>query len=192
MLSPLCQGAKMKSLKNLANYPFSLPLIADEILEFHAARLILLLHICGTNDMVNGLTKMAKLDFFIRYPEFFAFASQVLENKVVPSKEHVESYMVRYHYGPWDQRYYHVLAYLEARQLIQVMKDNKTYNLTLTKDGNKIAKELENDDNYLDLVMQMHMVSKLLGNKNGAYLKNLIYKLFDKRVGSLSLGEPIK
>jgi hypothetical protein len=37
----------MKSLKNLGAEPAALPLAADEIVEFHAARLLLLFRICG-------------------------------------------------------------------------------------------------------------------------------------------------
>jgi hypothetical protein len=65
----------MKSIKHLAAHPVSLPLAADDILEFHAARLLLLLEVCGTAGRIDGLTKMAKLDFFNRYPDFFAAAS---------------------------------------------------------------------------------------------------------------------
>ena len=33
----------------------------------------------------------------------------------------------RHHYGPWDKRYYHVLAHLEAKHLIKVVKVKKTF-----------------------------------------------------------------
>jgi hypothetical protein len=119
----------MKSINKIGCSPASLPLPADEILEFHAARLLLLLSICGTSGSINSLTKMAKLDFFARYPEFFLAArasilpsSQDTGNRVSESNEAIESAMIRHHYGPWDKRYYHVLAYLEAKSLITVSK----------------------------------------------------------------------
>ena len=37
----------MWSLNRIGTHPVSLPLLADEIVEFHAARLMLLMHICG-------------------------------------------------------------------------------------------------------------------------------------------------
>ena len=64
----------MKSLSRVGTLPMSLPLSADDIVEFHAARLILLMHICGVAGRIEGLTKMAKLDFFARYPSFFETA----------------------------------------------------------------------------------------------------------------------
>lgn len=87
----------MKSVQSLDNYSLSLPILADDILEFHAARLLLLLSLCGTNGSIRGLTKMAKLDFFVRYPKFFDAASKALGYSVtnLPSLS-VESNMVRY------------------------------------------------------------------------------------------------
>ena len=61
----------MKSLNRLGARSVSLPLSADDIVEFHAARLLLLLSVCGVAGRIDGLTKMAKLDFFARYPDFF-------------------------------------------------------------------------------------------------------------------------
>ena len=58
----------MKSLNRIGTFPVSLPLAADDILEFHAARLLLLLSICGVSGRIDGLTKMAKLDFLCTLP----------------------------------------------------------------------------------------------------------------------------
>ena len=64
----------MKSIKQIGFAPVSLPLSADNIVEFHAARILLLISLCGTGNRIDGLTKMAKLDFFVRYPDLFAVA----------------------------------------------------------------------------------------------------------------------
>jgi hypothetical protein len=91
----------MKSRKNLADRPAAAPLAADDILEFHAGRLLLLLITCGgTTGTISGLTKMAKLDFFVRYPDFFSAAlAEGLRRKAVRT-DAVEAAMVRHHYGP--------------------------------------------------------------------------------------------
>ena len=57
----------MRCLIRIGTQPVSLPLSADDIVEFHAARLLLLMSICGVAGRIDGLTKMAKLDFFARY-----------------------------------------------------------------------------------------------------------------------------
>ena len=62
----------MRSLNRVGAQPRpAWPLAADDIVEFHAARLLLLMEICGVKGRIDGLTKMAKLDFFSRYPDFF-------------------------------------------------------------------------------------------------------------------------
>jgi len=117
----------MKSISSVGLMPAGQMLVADDFVEFHACRLLLLLTGCGvrkrdTGDVVlSGMTKMAKLDFFVRYPAFFARAVSHLglEVDVEPSAA-VESRMIRFHYGPWDKRYNQVLPYLQARGLAVV------------------------------------------------------------------------
>lgn len=188
----------MKSLNRVGTQPVSLPLSADDIVEFHAARLMLLMHLCGVKGRIDGLTKMAKLDFFARYPEFFEAARAA----VVPKQsdtierdnaedERVESAMVRHHYGPWDKRYYHVLAHLEAKRLILVAKERKTYRISLTPLGLQRAAALAERPSFAPLVERMREVKRTFGDKTGTFLKDLIYRLFDEEVGRRPMGERI-
>ena len=94
----------MRSIANLGTSPAALPIIAEDLVEFHAARLLLLFNICGINNQIDGLTKMAKLDFFVRYPEFFEEVTAHLGLKSPTTMSTRESGMVRFHYGPWDKR----------------------------------------------------------------------------------------
>jgi hypothetical protein len=183
----------MKSIKNLGAYPTSLSIVADDILEFHAARLLLLLKICGEKGSLKGLTKMAKLDFFVRYPQFFKRAAKVLGEDLGQGNTNTEaeSKMVRYHYGPWDQRYYHVLAYLEAKGLIEAAKEGSAIILSLTDLGNESTAKLERSISFAPIVDQMRQVKKVLGNKKGTELKKLVYEVFDEEVSKLSMGEVI-
>src|SRR5262245_4758061 len=111
----------MRSLSRVGLRSVSLPLAADDIVEFHAARLLLLMGICGWNGRIDGLTKLAKLDFFARYPDFFDAARLAMADQdgnrsdQAGASDAVESAMVRHHYGPWDKRYYQVLAHLEGK-----------------------------------------------------------------------------
>ncbi|MGU3537364.1 hypothetical protein [Methylobacterium sp. A54F] len=187
----------MKSLNRVGAQPASLPLSADDIVEFHAARLMLLLHLCGVKGRIDGLTKMAKLDFFARYPEFFEAARSAVEARGTTSDlddatdERVESAMVRHHYGPWDKRYYHVLAHLEAKKLINVAKSGKSYQISLTSLGIERTKLLVERSSFKPIVERMREIKRTFGAKNGSYLKNLIYKLFDTEVGKRPMGERI-
>lgn len=188
----------MRSLNRMGARPVSLPLSADDIVEFHAARLLLLISVCGVSGRIDGLTKMAKLDFFARYPDFFEAARAAIEPAQatealgrLESDEAVESAMVRHHYGPWDKRYYHVLAYLEAKQLISVTKEGKTYRITLTGPGSDRAKALAARPSFAQLVERMREIKKTFGSKTGSFLKNQIYRMFDAEVGRRPLGEVI-
>ncbi len=182
----------MKSIKNLYQEPAGIPLLADDVLEFHAARLLLLFKLCGTAGKINGLTKMAKLDFFVRYPQFFDVICQRLGKDIEPSTLTVESSMVRFHYGPWDRRYYHVLSYLEAKGLLTVSRKGKQFLFELSPLGKETAKQLENSESFESLSEHMKKVKKELGDKQGSTLKKWIYEVFDKEVAKRRMGEVIK
>ncbi len=181
----------MRSLSALGRAPTSLPLAADDIVELHAARLLLLFRYCGSHNKISGLTKLAKLDFFVRYPDFFERIARHLGADIVAPNDHIESGMVRHHYGPWDKRYYHVLAFLEARGLINVTKQGNSYDFALTPVGEDKAKVLSKAESYYPLVLQMKMVKKILGRKTGTQLKNLVYEVFEKEVKKRKIGEAI-
>jgi DNA-binding PadR family transcriptional regulator len=189
----------MKSINHIQLYPAGISLVADEIVEFHAARLILLIRLCGTKDRIRklykieGLTKIAKLDFFIRYPEFFRKVVTFLDkqNEIQNHIGGVESRMIRYHYGPWDERYYQVLPYLESRGLIKIEKAGSTYIFLLTEIGSDVCENLLRDSDFSDLVKNIEDVQKILAKFTGSYLKDLIYKLFDKEVADRKIGEII-
>src|SRR5687767_8037481 len=97
----------------------------DESLAYHAARVLLLIARCGTprsaraaaRPGIHGRTLLAKLDFFLRYPEYLRRAAALLRRPVGEAAmgetyrqetTSVESRMVRYRYGPWDHLYYPV------------------------------------------------------------------------------------
>jgi hypothetical protein len=190
----------MKSLNRIGMVPASIPLAAEDVVEFHAARLLLLLSLCGTSGRIDGLTKLAKLDFFARYPDFFAAAKAATQTRTatlqatVPSApvDAVESAMVRHHYGPWDKRYYHVLAHLEAKGLIQVSKDGRAYRIVLTDQGRERAKTLTVRPSFEALAARMRDLKKTFGGRTGTSLKNLVYQLFEEEVGRRSLGQVIR
>lgn len=187
----------MKAYRDVALQPASQPLLADDLIEFHLARILLLLRLCGRNGRIAGLTKFAKLDFFVRYPEFFERARDRtvgVSNDIPPTEAdtRVESSMVRHHYGPWDKRYYQLLSQLGANGLVKVVKSGATYNIELTEVGVIYAERLRNDEAFAQLVAHMQKVSKVFGGKNGNTLKNLIYETFGDEVADRPLGKEIR
>jgi hypothetical protein len=169
--------------------------VADDVLEFHAARLLLLVRYCGVRKAntglytIEGLTKMAKLDFFVRYPAFFG--SAVVAGGAQVGAGATESPMIRYQYGPWDSRYYQVLGYLSARRLVEIEKEGARVTVRLTGCGRGHAEQLAAQGPYLGLVSHMRDVGGALRTRTGNALKNLIYRQFDAEVGQLDWGDTI-
>src|SRR4051794_15678083 len=118
----------------------------DDSADFHAARLLVLLRRCGEGRLptIEGRTKLAKLDFFLRYPAFLERAQRALASRGEPitpyvaSSAEVEAPMIRYRFGPWDPRYREFLAFLQTRGLVRVTR-GKPEKVTLTARGRDVA-----------------------------------------------------
>lgn len=105
----------------------------------HLARLLVLLRSADKANKtkpkpVEGITKLAKLDFLLRYPIYLERALIQLgkspDAAAVTPRERttVETKMIRFRYGPWDGRYRRWLSLLSARGLITLsMTGRKIY-----------------------------------------------------------------
>jgi hypothetical protein len=111
--------------------------------ELHEARLILLLYAAAGKGVkthaVEGIMKLAKMDFLLRYPNVLARALETISEtkkrakKLAESlsdeqRDTIEGRMIRFRYGPWDKRYRRWLAVLVAKNLVEVTKDGRTIN----------------------------------------------------------------
>jgi hypothetical protein len=171
----------------------------DDIPEFHAARLLLLIHICGTGSRarrIDGRTKLVKLDFFLRYPRFLERAEQVLfgegrpHTDFDPGSEEIEAPMIRYRYGPWDPRYRTYLAFLESRGLVR--KVGATLEgVSLTADGSRVAAKLRDQPEYRPIVERASAMVGNMAEWTGSEIKDFIYAIFDREVGQLTMREEI-
>ena len=122
--------------------------------ELHTARLLLLLNAFAGGDgagAVEGLTKLAKLDFLLRYPVMLdrALKAKGKTGREVQLEDHeresVESEMVRYRFGPWDHRYREFLNILIAKGLAAVSIEGRTVVITLTEQGRAVARRFAED-----------------------------------------------
>jgi DNA-binding PadR family transcriptional regulator len=125
------------------------------------------------------------------YPDFYSAASTRGLKRQQVRTEAVEAAMIRHHYGPWDKRYYHVLAYLEARKLITIVIAGRTRRIALTALGKTTARKLLANEAFRDLVVHMRNVNGTLGRKNGNELKTMIYDLFGEEIAEQPLGRVI-
>lgn len=119
--------------------------------ELHAVRLLILISAfsgTGQGDAVEGLTKLAKLDFLLRYPVMLERALEAKGRSIrdVELEDHerlsVESEMVRYRFGPWDHRYREFLNILIGKGLVKVSVEGRKVVITLSDRGRTIASEL--------------------------------------------------
>lgn len=159
-------------------------------LAYHQARVILLVNAvastAGHNGKLDGLTKLAKLDFLLRYP---ALAATVLGNldhsdprlHLTPhdlaSPTHVEAPMTRYKYGPWDDKYYAVIGALVGRGLLRYVKGRRgSVALVPTPLGKKFATQLAKTDAWSQIGDRSFAIAEAAANMTGSALKDLIYE----------------
>lgn len=168
--------------------------------NYHIARLLLLMsahsHGKDKNKSVDGLTKLAKLDFLLRYPNCLERALIASNRPVTEAKVKfferttIESKMIRFRYGPWDHRYRRWVALMAAKGLVVVGVLGKTVHLWMTDDGHKVAKLLMESESYKILAERAAVVERRFGAKSGSNLKDFIYTTFPELI-SMKWGEEI-
>lgn len=166
--------------------------------EFHLARLLLLLKAAGgrAGKPVQGIMKLAKLDFLLRYPNCLARILKELNRtsdaQAIPEAERntIEAKMIRFRYGPWDKRYRRWIGLLAAKGLAHTYLEGKTVNVKLTAAGQAIAENLGELDEFQPLVKRSHLIASTVGNFSATKLKDFIYKVFPEIV-NMQWGEHI-
>jgi len=164
--------------------------LAEDSLELHAARLLLLLNYAGIKGRIVSRTKIAKMDFFVRYPVYLKKAAKINNISIEDEVDiRPESPMIRYKYGPWDSKYYNVFALMVAKGLITIKPGKNGDIFELTDRGRYAVQEL-NTPEFQKIVKRCEAVSNLFRNKTGSAIKDFIYEFFPE-ITSRSLGEEI-
>lgn len=159
------------------------------------ARILLLIEAFSRGHAVlEGRTKLAKLDFFLRYPSFLYRALRlrgVRSTQVVYAEksEDVETKMVRYRYGPWDPSYYATLGRLLGKGLIEVVPITRGIGYRVTTKGKRIATSLRKEAIWQETANRLDLLQKYL-NLKGAALKTFIYDHFPE-VTQASWGDKL-
>jgi hypothetical protein len=158
--------------------------------DFHLGRLLVLL---GSADArkttpltrakaVEGITKLAKLDFLLRYPTCLERALRELgrdpSEADVRQRERtsIEAKMVRFRYGPWDARYRRWLGLLAARGLVTLGVQGNTVQIGLSEAGRVLAARFRNDPLFADLSQRADIVVKTVGSMSATRLKDFVYE----------------
>lgn len=157
----------------------------DDSLEFHAARLLLLIYYSrGKVKKIEGRTKLAKMDFLVRYPTYLAEAARIKQVPTdIKTTTRPESRMIRYKFGPWDEKYYDIFAYIVAKGFIEIEPTKSKGDVfLLTKKGAFAAEELDTPE-FLEIKERCVLAHRLFGDVSGNTIKEFIYHYFTDVVG---------
>jgi hypothetical protein len=154
---------------------------ATDSMPYHEARVLVLIDgFTGSGGKIDGLTKVAKLDFLLRYPTFAERLANsrgiAVPSGIAPSVSEtmaVESKMVRYKYGPWDDRYYPVLGRLIGLGLIESLLGQGRLALRITEEGRTLATTLRHAG--WEQTWQRARFLKRHFDRTGSALKDMIY-----------------
>lgn len=157
--------------------------LADDL---HIARLLLLLDASAGRGSkpVDGITKLAKLDFLLRYPVCLQRALDGMSKsaKLANIKEYerftIESKMIRFRYGPWDYRYRRWIALLTAKGLARTEVVGRTVKVSLTDDGRLAAADLGKQKEMADLKVRAKLVAREFGSMSGTALASFLDDTF--------------
>ncbi|MEG4203452.1 hypothetical protein QUA20_05930 [Microcoleus sp. Pol7_A1] len=159
------------------------------------ARILLLIHaFTAKKKSLEGRTKLAKLDFFLRYPNFMKRAlairqpNQVMD--VLPEEQdNIEGRMIRYRYGPWDPSHYAILGKLIGKGLVEIASSNRGISYRTTTLGSELAKKLAKEDSWQETSTRIKILRQNF-DLSGSSLKNFIYEHFPEVTGA-DLGDKL-
>lgn len=172
---------------------------AEARTELHLARLLLLLGQGAAlgHGVVDGITKLAKLDFLLRYPRFLGRLLKLNRKNPpqVPMLAHevdtVESSMIRFRYGPWDPRYRYWLGLLQAKGLVELGLQGRRVLVSITAQGVDCFQALLEHAEMSTLAERAGVVMESLWSLSGSRLKDLVYEAVPELQG-MSWGEEIQ
>jgi hypothetical protein len=167
--------------------------------DLHIGRLMVLLDAAsgkrGTKT-IEGIMKLAKLDFLLRYPNCLertlAVTTHNPEDAAVQPHERntIETKMVRFRYGPWDSRYRRWIGLMVAKGLGRTFVQGNTVHVGLTEKGRDVARALKETDDFSLLASRSELIVKAVGSLSGTRLKEFVYEQFPEVV-SMRWGEEI-
>lgn len=164
--------------------------LTAEDVHYHVARILLLLLAfrAADDEPFEGLTKLAKLDFLLRYPllmrEFLETRGCAVATDLMPTAREqvaVESPMIRYRFGPWDQRYYTVIGRMVGTGLVyQGRGAEKQVLLSLTAAGRERAIQVSTMTAWTLTWKRAELLAEALRDLSGHELKSAIYEQFEE------------
>jgi hypothetical protein len=172
--------------------------------SLHLARLLILLGSADarkTNPItkaraVEGITKLAKMDFLLRYPTCLERVLSKLDRQpsdvAVQERERtsIETKMIRFRYGPWDARYRRWLGLLSARGLVRLAVEGNTVVIGLTDAGRALVETIRRDSLFSVLAKRSDLTVRAVGSMSATRLKDFVYEAIPE-ITDMKWGEEI-
>ena len=151
-------------------------------LDSEGRLLLLIATFSAGNRVLEGRTKLAKLDFLLRYPHYLKRALEIRKpggeaGSDLESTLDIEGSMVRYRYGPWDPSYYALLGRLVGKGLVQQIPYTRGLGYKVTEAGRAAAHKLGSEPAWQVVRDRLDLLYKHF-NLAGTSLMKFIYKHF--------------
>jgi len=156
--------------------------------ESEARLLILISAFSGPDRCLEGRTKLAKLDFLLRYPSFLRKA---LEKRGAPQRvlesidpvNDIDNRMVRYRYGPWDPAYFALLGRLIGKGLVVPAPYQRGIGYRVTPLGEQAGKTLAATLEWQEVAARARLLRGRF-DLSGTSLMRFIYETFPEVAGA--------
>jgi hypothetical protein len=166
-------------------------------IDGEARLLVLIAAFSDLPEGVDGRTKLAKLDFLLRYPHYFVRAMSIrapqedhpLARASKADLETLETRMIRYRYGPWDPAYFTLIGRLVSRGLVVPVKTKYGIGLRATNAGAETVTKLTRHPSWKETQERAALLREHFNNK-GKWLKDWIYENFPEVKGA-KMGETL-
>ncbi len=168
--------------------------------EFHLSRILLLLSAFQgpkKRYSVQGIMKLAKLDFLLRYPNCLTRALRARgkneELAQVGDFEtfNIEAKMIRFRYGPWDGRYRRWIGLLAAKGLVETFVEKNTIHVIITDKGKEVADLFIREDEFKLIAQRSQLIYKHFNDLSATAIKDFIYEVFPE-IKTIKWGDEIQ
>ncbi|MDQ0090114.1 putative type IV restriction endonuclease [Paenibacillus anaericanus] len=160
-------------------------IILDERDELHIIRILVLIYtlIGAKKDKVTiELTKLAKMDFLLRYPSALDSALLNLYKQKDVSiteaeKNNIETNILSFRFSPWSSDFRRLMVLLNAKSLIKWEQRGKYLDIYHTPKGIELFKEVLKFKEFESMIKQSQAIKTNISNLSGLKLDSLLSKV---------------
>lgn len=172
-----------------------LKLVENDLNTQLARLMILIYHLCGETDKrkIDGINKLAKLDFLLKSPKFLQRGLLKQNSKSIISVTNEESKSIdaktnAFRYLPWDENYRRLLNVLIARGLVRISFEKDDYFIHITTKGVELVETMKNDKYLKEFFNRSKVINTNFGLYSERYLDNFFEKNFPE-IGSFKITD---